>query len=355
MTSMRDVAAEASVSIGTVSRVINGSPNVAPELEERVQKAIDALQYRPNAVARSLRKRRSRTLGLVIPDITNPYFAELAGSIESAALAAGYRLILGNSMDSAETEKTHISALLDHQVDGLILAPAVATKAVSVNGTLPLVLVDRSLDGTAADLVTSDNREGGRLAAQHLVALGHRRIAVISGPTHLTVAEQRMAGFLEGLGTADISVPEDLIVRGDFDFDSGERSLSQLRSVASDITAILASSDQQAIGALRACMDAGLAVPADVSIVGFDDIPLARLVNPRLTTVTQSVAGLGARAVELVLRRGEATTARRRRQVVLPVSLTVRESTAPPGLGLVPPRSSRRGRRAVRPTTMEES
>ncbi|MCV0402628.1 MAG: LacI family transcriptional regulator [Chloroflexi bacterium] len=348
---MKDVATRAGVSVGTVSRVVNGLPNVDPQLESRVRKAIDELAYRPNAVARTLRLRRSLTLGLVIPDITNPYFAELVGAVESAALDAGYRLIVANSMDSAETEGMHLGALLDYQVDGMILAPTVVTEHMPMPVTIPCVVVDRSLIGDRADVVSSDNRAGGRAAAEHLVQLGHRLFAIITGPPHLSVARDRLAGFVDGLSAAKIRVPEPLMYAGSFDYSSGEEGVAQFIQAGLAPTAILASSDQQAIGALRACIDAGVAVPADVSIVGFDDIPVASLVTPRLTTVTQSISAIGSRAVDLVLKpRGGA---HRRRRVVLPVSLTVRESTAKPGTGL-PSAGTSRSRRRTRPTKSKE-
>lgn len=352
---MRDVATRAGVSIGTVSRVVNGSPNVDPTLEQRVRDAIAELSYRPNAVARTLRRRRSHTLGLVIPDITNPYFAELAGAIESAALEAGHRLILGNSMDSAATEAIHLEALLDHQVDGLILAPAVVTQRLPIDVTVPFVLVDRSLDGGPADLVTSDNQAGGKAAAEHLLHLGHQAIAIITGPSHLAIAQDRLKGFLSALDAGGVTVPDKLMYRGSFDYASGEAAVEAFIDSGLRPTAIMASSDQQAIGALRACMDARIGVPTDVSIIGFDDIPLASLVSPRLTTVTQSISSLGARAVELVLRPAERGRSRRRRRLVLPVSLTVRESTTTPGSGLVAsPLSHDKRRGAARPHTTQE-
>ena len=297
------------------------------ELQERVRAAIEQLGYRPNALARSLRRQRSHTLGVVVPDITNPYFAELAKAIESEAATADYSVILGNSMDSADTEGMYLQTFLARQVDGLILAPALSTMILpDLHGT-PLLLVDRAITGVPADVVISDNREGARIAVRHLLELGHRRIAFVGGPIHLTVAQDRHRGCVDALAEAGHALDSALTFHGAFDYAAGRDALEMFLRAAHRPTAVFASSDQQAIGLLRACSDAGIGVPGDVSVVGFDDIPLAELVSPRLTTVSQPLESLGSRAVRLVLRRVNDTKLRPKK-LTLPVTLAIRESTA---------------------------
>ena len=324
-----DVAERAGVSVGTVSRVINSNPRVTPALRARVEAAIAALDYRPNALARSLRRQRTHTLGLVIPDITSPYFAELARWIEAAAARAGYCLILGNSAGSQREEQLYIETLVDRRVDGLILVPSHARRTLPCFG-MPVVVVDRELPD--ADVIVSDNEGGAREVTEYLVGLGHEVIACIGGPRDLPVALQRHAGYVSGAAAtlARRGLTPGAYTRwGSYDYQSGYDLARVLLALAPRPTAIVASSDQQAVGALRACADLGLAVPGDVSVTGFDDIPLAWLVTPRLTTVAQPVEETAARAVERLLARTAEPRLAPRREV-LPTIVRVRDSCAPP-------------------------
>ena len=333
MAKIVDVARRAGVSVGSVSRVINDHPTVSSATRERVEAAVRELGYVPNAIAGSLRSRRSKTIGLIIPDVTNPFFSELALHVERSAAAAGYDLILGNSDNSAERQKHYLRALAVRRVDGIILAPARGVDT-SFEFEIPLVGVDREVVGR--QFVASDNRAGAKSAIEYLHQLGHSLIACVAGPKDLRNAQERRTGYEEValpiLRSAGVD-PAAYMVTADFSYDSGYAAIRRLMDVAPRPTAIFASSDQQAIGGLRAAADLGLAVPGDLSIVGFDDIPLAKLVMPRLTTVGQPVAKIGTFAMQLLLDLLSGATPPRRRRHLLATSLQIRQSCAPPNAG----------------------
>jgi LacI family transcriptional regulator len=330
MAKIVDVAKRAGVSVGSVSRVINEHPTVSAATRERVENAVRELSYVPNAIAGSLRSRRSKTIGLIIPDVTNPFFSELALHVERSAAAAGYDLILGNSDNSAERQKHYLRALAVRRVDGIILVPA-REIGPSFEFEIPVVGVDREVVGR--QFVASDNRAGAKSAIEYLHQLGHHLIACIAGPKNLPNAQERRIGYediaLPILRAAGVD-PAAYIVSADFSYDSGYAATRRLMDVTPRPTAIFASSDQQAIGGLRAAADLGLAVPGDLSIVGFDDIPLANLVMPRLTTVGQPVAKIGVLAMQLLLDLFSGVAAPRRRRHLLATTLQIRQSCAPP-------------------------
>jgi LacI family transcriptional regulator len=328
-----DVARRAGVSVGSVSRVINEHPTVTPVTRERVKLAVRELGYVPNAIAGSLRSRRSKTIGLIIPDVTNPFFSELALHVERSAAAAGYHVLLGNSDNSVDQETHYFRAFAVRRVDGIIFVPANETSH-SAEIAIPIVGVDREVGGHP--FVTSDNRAGAKSAIEFLRRLGHRLIACVAGPKNLPNAQERRRGYedvaLPILRSAGVD-PSEYIVSADFSYDSGYAATLRLLEVTPRPTAIFASSDQQAIGGLRAAADLGLAVPRDLSIVGFDDIPLANLVMPRLTTVGQPVAEMGVLATQLLLDLFSGAAAPRRRRHLLGTSLQIRQSCAPPSAG----------------------
>ncbi len=326
---IRDVARRAGVSVGTVSRVINNNPTVAPAIRERVEAVIKELGYRPNTLARGLRSQRTHTLGLVIPDVTNPFFSELVKEIEQAAGRKGYSLILGNSGESRSAEQLYLGMLADRQVDGLIIVPGAGTKSISPPRDIAIVIVDRPLPHHP--VVASDHRKGAEQAVERLIELGHRRIACIAGPQRLVVAVERYRGYKQVMQR--YARPEDLensgwVASANFDYDGGYRAAARLLATNPRPTAIFASSDQHAIGALRAARDAGLEVPSDLSIIGFDDIPLASLVTPRLSTVAQPIAAISERAVAMVLQIHAGETIMKCER--FDTELKIRESCSPP-------------------------
>lgn len=328
MASISDVAKRAGVSLGTASRAINGNPAVSPRLRERVLAAAAEFEYRPNALARALRSNRTYSLGLIVPDVANPFFGELAKQVEQVAAGTGYTVILANSNDDPKVETECIKVLVGRQVDGLLIVPSEQTSQLPNDTEVPVVAVDRPILGHS--LVASDHRAGAVQAVRHLVALGHRRIGCIAGPKHLSVARERYEGYCSVVAPLyreqGIDLAADTIATR-LDYDCGYEAAIRLLMRIDRPTAIFASSDQQAIGALGAAADMDLKVPDDVSITGFDGIGLACLVTPRLTTVAQPVADIAETAVRTVLRprREDAGVESHR----LPMSLQPASSTGP--------------------------
>src|SRR3954452_2257159 len=244
MTTMNDVARVAEVSIATVSHVINGTRFVSPERVERVHGAMRQLDYTPDATARSLRVGRTYTIGLVIPDNSNPFFAELARRIEEAGFDAGYTTIVGNSGERPERERRYVSTLLSKRVDGLVLAPRRGVEpertALLAKAGIPIVVIDRDDVAPGADVVLHDDAGGGRLAAQHLIELGHERIACIAGPSGQGPGPGRVDGFLAALREAGIVVGEDAITAGDYHFGAGRAATAELLERGVAFTALFA-------------------------------------------------------------------------------------------------------------------
>ncbi|MBX5463975.1 MAG: LacI family DNA-binding transcriptional regulator [Clostridia bacterium] len=299
LATIREVATLAGVSPATVSRVLNGRGPVREATRRRVLEAVEALGFTPNGLARGLAKGVTRTIGLVLPDIANPYFPALARGVADAARAAGFAVILGNSDNDPEQEAAHVRVMRERWVDGLIIASSGQPERLSVLvGQVPVVLIDRRATGWAADSVSTDNRLGGRLAVAHLLARGRRRIAHLGGPAGVASAADRALGFSDALREAGLEPDPRLVSQGPFDFASGYERTRALIEGGVDFDAIFAANDLLAVGAIQACQDAGLEVPARVAVVGFDDILLARLVRPRLTTVVQPAYRVGALAWE---------------------------------------------------------
>jgi LacI family transcriptional regulator len=306
MSTIREVAGRARVSPTTVSHVLNATRFVSEEIRARVLSAMAELGYRPNAVARSLRRGRTHTLGLILPDSANPYFAELGREIEAAAFGRDHSVVLCNTEGDQRRERVYLDLLAKRQVDGLLYVPA-GDRADVLRGLLhrplPVVLVDRDLAGAPVDVVLSDKRGGARLATRHLIALGHRRIGCIGGPSSLAMSGRRLQGYRDALAEAGLPVDEGLVLRGDYRPQSGWAAARSLLALADPPTAIFAANDLMAIGVLRAAGELGRRVPGDLAVVGFDDIELASYTTPPLTTVSQSAGEVGRAAVELLLER----------------------------------------------------
>lgn len=328
LVTIRDVAQRAGVSTSTVSHVINGTRFVSPELAERVREAMAELRYQPNALARSLRRRETLTLGMVVPDNANPFFAMMARTVEDTCYRQGYSLILTNSEGDLGRELANINVLVAKQVDGLILA-AVGLSSRDLQRVLrqvPTVVVDRELSGIQADTLLVDNFDGGYQATRHLIELGHRRIGCIAGPSVTTPSAERVTGYRRALSEAGLPYEETLVVRGDFQFAGGYEGAQALLSLPEPPTAIFACNDLMAVGAIAAAAALGRRVPDDLSVVGFDDTILASYITPALTTVAQPIADIGRLATEMVLQRVQAPTDPPVRRV-LPTRLVVRQST----------------------------
>lgn len=327
---MRDVAEQAGVSVTTVSHVINNSRPVSPETRLRVEQALQVLGYQPNVLARSLRRGKTNTIGVILPDNANPYFAEVVRGIEDASFSQGYSVILCNSDNDLAKERLYTNVLIEKQVDGIIFVAAGLSdeniQNLSSRG-VPAILVDRQVPGVQLDSVVADNLGGGIMATRHLLDLGHTSIACIAGPQGVPSSQERVAGFHQAVEAADLEVNPDQVVEGDFQYQGGYEAAQRLSQAGSAPTAIFACNDLMAIGAYRYAHENQLRIPQDISIIGFDDVHLASYTNPPLTTVRQSKAKMGSRAADLLIER----IANRRlspRQEIIPVQLVVRASTA---------------------------
>lgn len=301
---------------------------------ERIAEAVEELGFRPSTVARWLKSGKTLTLGLVVPDVTNPFFAGVVKGVESVGHAAGYTVLLCNTDESAERERAVVSTLMD-RVDGLLLAPA-RDDAETAEGLAslgsPVVLIDRTLkDPGAADVVLIDNAGGAAAAATHLRELGHRRIGLISGPTDTTPGAERHQGFLEACERPADHAIEVLIEMADFRESGGYQAAMRLFGRSDPPTAVFAANNLMTVGLLRALHDLGLRIPSDVSVVGFDDHSLADLLDPPLTVVDRPMENQGAVAARMLLARLADRTERAGRTVRLETRLIVRSSTGPTG------------------------
>ena len=328
---MREVAEQAQVSVTTVSHVINDTRPVSDELRAKVTAAMDELGYQPNRLARSLRRGETYTIGMIIPDGVNPFFAEVARGIEDTGFEQGYSVILCNSDGNLEKELLYTNVLNEKQVDGIIFVAGGLSQehilGLQQRG-LPVVVVDREIPGLPVGTVITDNAQGGWLATGHLLSLGHRRIACLAGPYDLTPSAERVTGYRQALEAARVPVEEHLVLRGDFNFESGYNSIRELLALEEPPTAVFACSDLMAIGVIAAAAESGYRVPVDLSLVGFDDIELASYTTPALTTVRRPKYQMGAIAARMLLEHMQQDDLIPQRQI-LATELVVRKSSAP--------------------------
>jgi LacI family transcriptional regulator len=332
MANIKDVALKAGVSVTTVSHVVNGTRFVKEESRKRVEEAVRELGYVPSGVARSLKHNATHTFGVLLPNNSNPYFAEILRGVEDRCFAAGYNVILCNSNEDAARQATYLRVLAEKRIDGLVLVSShrdAALREALSELKIPLVLLDREVAGLACDLVEVDHVAGGMLATQHLLDLGHPYVACISGPAELSPSSQRRAGWKRALAEAGVARREGDLERGDFSPRSGYLAMQALLKRKSRPTAVFVCNDLMALGALAAAYEAGIRVPEELSIVGFDDIELAAFSTPALTTVVQPKQQIGTTAAELLLERVQESRTEARR-VILQPQLKVRASTAPP-------------------------
>nr|WP_288466327.1 LacI family DNA-binding transcriptional regulator [uncultured Pseudomonas sp.] len=328
MATIKDVAARAGISYTTVSHVVNGTRPVSDQVRSKVEAAIAELGYVPSGVARSLRVRATGTLGLLLPNASNPYFAELARGIEDHAERNGYSVILCNSDDDIDKQLRYLRVLLERRIDGLIVA-TVASDAAFAQALaalrVPLVLVDRSLEGVSADQLRIDHEQGAYLATRHLLELGHRRIVCIGGPASTQVVQLRAGGYRRALDEAGIEAQA--VVDCAFTSPAGHAAAQVLLAGEQRPTAIFAGNDMIALGVLRAAAERGLQVPQQLSVVGFDDIEVSRYLHPALTTVGQRIGQLGEQAAERLLARIRKPGLVAEQRLIEP-TLMLRESTA---------------------------
>jgi LacI family transcriptional regulator len=333
---IRDIARLANVSTATVSGVINGKKTVGEEYKRRVLNAMEALDYHPDQVARSLKVRKTFTLGMLIPDVTNPFFTDVMRGVEDEARKGGYSVIFCNSNEDPELESQYLSTLYARRVDGVLLSPAGALAAEErlLRKRFPLVFFDRVPPGYSGAGVVTDNAGASRDAARHLINLGHTRIAIIAGRLDMSNGAERLEGFRQELQEAVLPLPEEYLKRGDFKLESGYENGLELMRLTSPPTAIFSCNNKMTLGLMRALGELRIPCPERVSVLGFDDFDWTSSFIPHLTTISQPTYEMGRRATEILLRKiahdKDGAGAVEDHLVVLPNELRIRDSTAPP-------------------------
>jgi LacI family transcriptional regulator len=327
---LRDVGRLAGVSAMTVSRVINGREGVDADTQKRVEDAIRALDYVPNRIASGLLSHKTQTIGLVIPDVANPFFAPVVRGAESAARKAGYRILLCNSEGDLRLEREYIDDLVSHRVEGLILAPASDRSRSNVlallRGSFPLVLIDRALPEVQCDVIVSDNVNGARRLVEHLISVGHRAIAHISDVEDTSTGRERLQGYREALAAHGIEFQPELVVRTTVDRIGGFRAAQEILMRTPLPTAIFTVNNMTAVGAMQALRERRMAVPEQIGLVCFDDVEHLAVVSPFLTVVDQPSETLGSLGAQLLLERMSGKAGQRPRRIALQTDLIVRKS-----------------------------
>lgn len=325
---IRDVAREAGVSVATVSRVLNDSGPVSAVTSQRIREIATRMRYVPNSAARSLITRRSTTLGVLLPDLHGEFFSEVIRGVDQTAQRSGYHLLVSGSHNDKGEIEAALRAMRG-RVDGLIvMSPDIDSAALVANlpASSPVVLLNCFVDGDAFDSLTIDNFGGARAMVRHLLAAGHRRIAFIRGAERNHDAAERLRGYRAALKNGGIEWDEALEFDGDFTESSGHLAAKRITAMPRRPTAVFAANDSMAIGALAAIREAGLEVPDDIAVAGFDDIPISRYMSPPLTSVRVRISEMGERAVHMLLRAIEGKNQHVRRQERLPTTLVIRES-----------------------------
>ncbi|MEM3658555.1 MAG: LacI family DNA-binding transcriptional regulator [Candidatus Hadarchaeum sp.] len=305
MVTIRDVAKHAGVSVATVSHVINGTRKVAPETEARVRRVMEELGYQPNAIAQSLRKRATYAVGVLVSDITNPFFATLVRGVEDAALEAGYSVIVCNSDEDPEKEDIYIRALWRRRIDGMLIAPTRDGTSPAlqelVKRNLPFVFVDRKAKGVSAPAVLSDNVGGAYLATKHLIERGHRRIGIVLGIPGATTTEERFAGYRQALEEASLPFAREYAVWGGYRIEGGWQAATTFLSLHNPPTAIFSTNNLMTLGVLQALNRHAVRIPQEVAVVGFDDLEWAEIIQPPLTVIAQRPYEIGHLAFKVLL------------------------------------------------------
>ena len=333
MATMKDIAKIAGVSLGTVSNVLNGTAGVREPVRRRVLEAVRSTSYQPSQLARGLRRVQTNVIGMIIPDITNPFFPAVVRGAEDRAFSNGYRMILCNTDNNHSKELAHLNELRTYLPAGLIVIPStfsdltMQAKSYREVGT-GVVCIDRLPKDWVGDTVTADNQKGAYKATRHLIEMGHKLLATITGPLHLTNAQERLDGFRQAIQEAGLPLAPEYVQEASFDKQGGASKTGLLLRLIPRPTAIFAGNDMIALGVLAAIRDAGLRCPQDVSVIGFDDLELAETTNPALSSVSQSGYQLGSTAASILLERihGDAGPAK---HIVLETSLKLRDSVAP--------------------------
>ena len=330
MPTIRDVARLAGVAPITASRVINNSGYASETVRARVRQAADELGYVPNSLARSLRSKQTRLLALVITDVTNPFWTTVARGAEDAAQISGFNLILCNTDESETKQDQYLETLIQKQVDGILLVPArdkISQSELFRQQEIPIVVLDRKIPGLKADVVRCDSEEGAYQLIHSLLICGHRQIACLCGPAGVSSAEDRLSGYRRALRAAGIEEIQELVLLGKFSLESGYEMTNDLLKIKPRPTALFASNNFLAIGALRALNDAGIPVPQQMSVVGFDDLPDGLTVKPFLTAAVQPAYAMGYQgAQQLIDRLTGSSQCDEFQEIILPIEIVQRES-----------------------------
>lgn len=335
MNSMRDVARLAGVSVATVSAVINEKGTVSKALVQRVIEAMSALDYQPDQIARSLRVGRSNVIGIIVPDVSNSFYAEVLRGVEELSERRGFSVILCNSNEDSNRERQHLTTLYSRRVDGVLLASSVSQVAhdrLTIR-RFPMVFLDSIPNGIEQGAVLVDNVEGAYLAVQHLIQLGHKKIAIIGGRLDRSVGVDRMDGYRKAMREAGLSIPDEYIQVGDFHVETGFCCGTDLMRLRARPTAVFSCNNRMTLGLLRALGNLQISCPTSVSVLSFDDADWATSFTPRLTCVAQPTTEIGKVATEMLLRKIEEPVGEQPNQypnVILHAELQIRESTAPP-------------------------
>ncbi|XAS68331.1 LacI family DNA-binding transcriptional regulator [Micrococcaceae bacterium Sec5.7] len=325
---IKDVAALAGVSPATASRVLSGHPATSSDSRAKVTAAVEQLDFRPNAQARSLRSTRTNVVGLLVSDVRNPFFADLAHAVEQAALEAGYVILLGNANEREAQQNRFLDTLIDQRVDGVIVAPqGNGSGSISslLNRGIPTVFVDRRIDGLDVPSVTTDSHVGISQAVRHFADQGHRRIGYIAGPQSISTGRERYGAFADAMRAAGLDQDPALTVFGDFQVASGSAATAQLLQLKNPPTAILAADSPMAVGSVAKLHELGVRIGQDIALVAFDNIDWFALLNPALSVISHSVEDMGRIAVDLLVKvidGGEPAS------VSLASELIVRESSS---------------------------
>lgn len=328
MTNIRKVAELADVSVATVSRTLKTPDIVSPETRDRVLAAVEQAGYRPNMMAVQFRSQRTRNLVVLVPTIANTFFARVIGGIQEAAQRRGYGILLCNTLGDERTEQAYAGMVSTRQADGLIQLRAYDPfTSANAESRPPMVNACEVLDEAPCPTVKLDNRAAARTVTEHLLSLGHRRIGMIKGPRNSPLTRDRLLGFQDALAAAGLTPDESLWCPGDFTPPSGHRAAGDLLARTDPPTAIFCENDEMAMGAMRRIREAGLRVPEDISVAGFDDIAFASFCDPSLTTIAQPAEKFGHEAVSLLLDIIDDRDGAADRHRIMPFELVVREST----------------------------
>ncbi len=330
MSSLKEVAKLAGVSVATVSRVINNSAKVSPETVKIVNKAIKKLDFKPSRVAQRLRVKdgRKKLIGLIVPDIQNPFYVDVVRGVEDMSYENGFAIYMCNFAQDESKERLYLDLMQSESVDGLILAPVNEKddRVIKlVNSGLPIVCVDRSLSDVEVDSVVVNNEEGAFAAVNHLASLGYKRIAYLGGLPGIPTTRQRMNGYISALKKNGIKVDKKFILTGDSKHISGKKMASELLDLEQPPEALFTGNNLITLGALEVIHSRGLKIPDDVAIIGFDDMPWSISLNPPLTAVSQPGYEIGRRAADILFQRIEEPD-RENVQLVLNTKLVIRES-----------------------------